>query len=99
MGLKRFRTVKREDVDAERVLGGPMGVYEAERHPFLGEELALITERLALRRPVFGICLEAQLLASAGRCRGLRGVYSTPSFGQMSVRGQASHLGLRAVQV
>jgi GMP synthase (glutamine-hydrolysing) len=65
--VKRFRTVKREDVDAELVvvLGGPMGVYEADRHPFLGEELALLTERLALERPVLGLCLGAQLLAAA----------------------------------
>jgi GMP synthase (glutamine-hydrolysing) len=65
--VKRFRTVKREDVDAELVvvLGGPMGVYEVDRHPFLGEELALLTERLALGLPVLGLCLGAQLLAAA----------------------------------
>jgi GMP synthase (glutamine-hydrolysing) len=65
--VKRFRTVKREDVDAELVvvLGGPMGVYEVDRHPFLGEELALLTERLALGLPVLGICLGSQLLAAA----------------------------------
>jgi GMP synthase (glutamine-hydrolysing) len=65
--VKRFRTVKREDVDAELVvvLGGPMGVYESDRHPFLGGELALVTERLALERPVLGLCLGAQLLAAA----------------------------------
>ncbi|WNG17496.1 glutamine amidotransferase [Cystobacter fuscus] len=65
--VKRFRSVKREDVDAELVvvLGGPMGVYEADRHPFLAEELALLTERLAFSRPVLGLCLGAQLLAAA----------------------------------
>jgi GMP synthase (glutamine-hydrolysing) len=65
--VKRFRSVKREDVDAELVvvLGGLMGVYEADRHPFLGEELALLSERLALGLPVLGICLGAQLLAAA----------------------------------
>ncbi|MET0405368.1 MAG: glutamine amidotransferase [Cystobacter sp.] len=64
---KRFRHVKREDLDAELVvvLGGPMGVYEADRHPFLSEELALLTERLAYSRPVLGLCLGAQLLAAA----------------------------------
>ncbi|HEY0094621.1 MAG TPA: gamma-glutamyl-gamma-aminobutyrate hydrolase family protein [Archangium sp.] len=65
--VKRFRSVKREDLNAELVvvLGGPMGVYEADRHPFLGEELALVTERLALGLPVLGLCLGAQLLAAA----------------------------------
>jgi GMP synthase (glutamine-hydrolysing) len=65
--VRRFRTVKREDVDAELVvvLGGHMGVYEADRHPFLNEELALLRERLALDRPVLGLCLGAQLLAAA----------------------------------
>lgn len=65
--VKRFRGVKREDVDAELVvvMGGTMGVYEADRHPFLGEEMGLLAERLALSRPVLGICLGAQLLAAA----------------------------------
>ncbi|AKJ03957.1 GMP synthase (glutamine-hydrolysing) [Archangium gephyra] len=65
--VKRFRAVKREDLNAELVvvLGGPMGVYEADRHPFLGEELALVSERLALGLPVLGLCLGAQLLAAA----------------------------------
>lgn len=65
--VKRFRTAKHEDVDAELVvvLGGPMGVYEADRHPFLHEELNVLRERLALGKPVLGICLGAQLLAAA----------------------------------
>jgi GMP synthase (glutamine-hydrolysing) len=65
--VKRFRTVRREDVDAELVvvMGGPMGVYEADQHPFLNEELALLSERIANERPCLGICLGAQLLAAA----------------------------------
>jgi len=65
--VKRYRGVKHEDVDAELVvvLGGPMGVYERDRHPFLNEEIALLTERLASDLPVLGICLGAQLMAFA----------------------------------
>jgi GMP synthase (glutamine-hydrolysing) len=65
--VKRCRAVRREDVDAELVvvLGGLMGVHEADRHPFLHEELALLRERLALERPVLGLCLGAQMLADA----------------------------------
>lgn len=65
--VKRFRTTRREDVDAELVvvMGGHMGVYEADQHPFLREEIALLSERLANERPCLGICLGAQMLASA----------------------------------
>ena len=47
------------------VMGGPMGVYEADAHPFLNEELALLGERLANDRACVGVCLGAQLLAAA----------------------------------
>jgi GMP synthase (glutamine-hydrolysing) len=47
------------------VLGGPMGVYEADIHPFLDAELRLIRERAALGKPILGICLGAQLIAHA----------------------------------
>jgi GMP synthase (glutamine-hydrolysing) len=65
--VKRFRTTRREDVDAELVviMGGHMGVYEADQHPFLKEEIALLSERLANERPCLGICLGAQMLATA----------------------------------
>jgi GMP synthase (glutamine-hydrolysing) len=65
--VKRFRTTRREDVDAELVvvMGGHMGVYEADQHPFLREEIALLSERLANERPILGICLGAQMLAAA----------------------------------
>lgn len=47
------------------VLGGPIGVYEERRYPFLRDELALIEKRLARGRPTLGICLGAQLMARA----------------------------------
>lgn len=45
------------------VLGGPMAVYERHRHPYLLREAALIEQAIAADRPVFGICLGAQMLA------------------------------------
>jgi len=64
---KRFRGVEHSDLDAELVvvLGGPMGVYDDAQHPFLREEVAFLVERLALEKPCLGICLGAQLMASA----------------------------------
>jgi GMP synthase (glutamine-hydrolysing) len=46
------------------VLGGPMAVYEAERHPFLAIESGLVERALTAGRPVLGICLGAQLIAN-----------------------------------
>jgi GMP synthase (glutamine-hydrolysing) len=47
------------------VLGAPIGVYETDAYPFLVEEIAAIGRRLAARRPTLGVCLGAQLMASA----------------------------------
>lgn len=47
------------------VLGGPIGVYEDDRYPFLKSELVLIEKRLKAAKPVLGICLGAQLMARA----------------------------------
>jgi GMP synthase (glutamine-hydrolysing) len=47
------------------ILGGPMGVYETERYPALAAERRLVRTAAAAGCPVLGICLGAQLLASA----------------------------------
>jgi GMP synthase (glutamine-hydrolysing) len=46
------------------VLGGPIGVGDQDIYPFLEREMALIDQRLAAGRPLLGICLGAQLIAS-----------------------------------
>src|SRR5437016_3793878 len=46
------------------VLGGPMAAYQQDRFPFLATESGLVERALAAGRPVLGICLGAQLIAS-----------------------------------
>lgn len=53
------------DADLLVILGGPIGVYETERYPFLAGESAAIAARLAAGKPTLGICLGAQLIAQA----------------------------------
>ena len=53
------------DAAALVVMGGPMGVYETDEHPHLGDEVRLIEEALRKGRPVLGVCLGSQLLAAA----------------------------------
>ncbi len=47
------------------VLGGPIGVYEEARFPFLKQEIDFVERRLSSKKPIVGICLGAQLIAKA----------------------------------
>jgi GMP synthase-like glutamine amidotransferase len=45
------------------VMGGPMNIYEHERHPWLIAEKKLIRDACVRNKKILGICLGAQLLA------------------------------------
>jgi GMP synthase (glutamine-hydrolysing) len=47
------------------VMGGPMGAYEEDAHPWLVEEKRAIADAARAGHPVWGVCLGAQLLAAA----------------------------------
>lgn len=55
------------------VMGGPMAVYHADRHPHVKAELRLIRAALDQQTPILGICLGSQLLAAALGARVYRG--------------------------
>jgi GMP synthase (glutamine-hydrolysing) len=54
-----------QDAAALIVMGGPMGVYEADKYPYLAAETKLIEGALKKELPVLGICLGSQLIAHA----------------------------------
>lgn len=53
------------DPDLLVVLGGPVGVHDADAYPWLADELAAVRDRLDRGRPLLGVCLGAQLIAQA----------------------------------
>ncbi|MBI2955080.1 MAG: gamma-glutamyl-gamma-aminobutyrate hydrolase family protein [Chloroflexi bacterium] len=55
------------------VMGGPMGVYERSRYPFLLDEIRLIEQALRNEKPVLGVCLGSQLLAATLGARVAKG--------------------------
>jgi GMP synthase (glutamine-hydrolysing) len=46
-------------------MGGPQSVYEQAKFPYLRAEMRLIEDALKHAKPILGICLGSQLLASA----------------------------------
>jgi len=73
--LKPFKGDKIPDPlgDGLVVLGGPMGVYEESKYPWMTDELNAIRLSLKIGRPILGICLGSQMLAHAGGGRVYKG--------------------------
>lgn len=67
------------------VLGGEMGVYEAEEHPHLVDEMRFIRARIDAQLPLFGVCLGAQLMAG--------------SLGGRNYKGERPDLGYQDIQL
>jgi GMP synthase (glutamine-hydrolysing) len=63
MGVADVAALEQPDLLA--VLGGPIGAYEDDLYPFLRDEIAFLSARLAAKKPTLGICLGAQLMARA----------------------------------
>jgi GMP synthase (glutamine-hydrolysing) len=61
----RFPLTQVGSCDLLIVLGGPIGVYDQRDYPFLKDEIDLISQRLAARKPILGVCLGAQMMAAA----------------------------------
>ncbi|MGB7188526.1 MAG: type 1 glutamine amidotransferase [Acidobacteriaceae bacterium] len=55
------------------IMGGPMSVNDEHQHPWLKEEKAFVRSAIESRRAVLGVCLGAQMIASAMGARVYRG--------------------------
>jgi len=72
------------DYDVLWVMGGPMDVWDVDKHPWLiREKIAIRTWVRDMKKPYLGLCLGHQLLADAlgGTC----GPLSPPEIGVMEV--------------
>ena len=54
-----------KDFDWLVVMGGPMGVNDKAKHPWLEPEIKLIQQTMERSKRILGVCLGAQLMAVA----------------------------------
>ena len=64
-GSDDLDVIRPETDDLLIILGGPISANDTDDYPFLQTELELLKKRLAADQPTLGICLGAQLIASA----------------------------------
>ena len=74
-----------KDADLAVILGGPIGAYQEDVYPFLADEKVLVASRLASGRPLLGICLGAQLMASALDAKVYPGTAKEIGWGQVEL--------------
>lgn len=60
-----FASLDLREPDLLIMMGGPMGVYEQDRFPWIGCQLKRLTMRLHADRPTLGVCFGAQMIAAA----------------------------------
>lgn len=61
----RYKDITTNDYCALIILGGAQGVYETDQYPYLLDEIKLAKNFIDEDKPVTGLCLGAQILASA----------------------------------
>ena len=76
------------------MMGGPMGVYEVDSHPWITCEINRIALRIAAGRPTLGVCFGAQMIAAAMGARVYPGPVKEVGFAPVTVAegGQSSPL-------
>lgn len=54
-----------KEVDRILIMGGPMGVYEAQKYPWMLDEIRFIRSVIDAGKKVLGICLGSQMISAA----------------------------------
>ncbi len=72
-GYNDLSVIDKDEPDLLIILGGPIGVYDEADYPFLITEKLIIKKRITNKLPTLGVCLGAQLIASAMGARVYKG--------------------------
>lgn len=90
-----FSTVDLCEPDLLIMMGGPMGVYEQDRHPWIACQMRRLARRLDAGLPTLGVCFGAQMMAGALGADVYAGPVKEVGFHQVAVRETAHSSPLR----
>jgi len=79
------------------VMGGPMNIYEHERHPWLVSEKDFIGRAIESDKPVLGVCLGAQLIADVLGAKVHAGAHKEIGWFPITLTPEAEEQGLAGV--
>ena len=92
-----FSSLDLAEPDLLIMMGGPMGVYEQDEHPWIRCQLRRLALRLAADRPTLGVCFGAQMIAAALGARVYPGPAKEVGFHPVTVHANAGDGPLRHV--
>lgn len=95
VGTREFEELDWLAPDLLVALGGPMGAYQDDRHPWMAAEKAGLAARIAAERPTVGVCLGAQMIAAALGAEVRRGPVREVGFGEVELVGAGAESPLR----
>jgi len=75
-----------DSIDMLIIMGGPMSVNDEKTYPWLKQEKRFIRSMIDMNKPVLGICLGAQLIASALEAPVFKG--NEKEIGWFSIHGE-----------
>lgn len=93
-----FADVDFDEPDLVVLMGGPMGVYETEAHPWLACEIVRLSRRIMLDRPTLGVCLGAQVIAAAMGARVYPGPVKEVGFAPVTINPLGLNSPLRHIE-
>ena len=93
VGDPRFGQIDLGEPDLLIMMGGPMGVYEQQEHPWIACQLRRLAHRLDAGRPTLGVCFGAQMIAAAMGARVYPGPAKEVGFDALTIIDPASPLG------
>lgn len=93
-----FANVDFDAPDLVVMMGGPMGVYETDRYPWLRCEIARLARRIMLDRPTLGVCLGSQIIAAAMGARVYAGPVKEVGFSPVTIHDAGLASPLRHIE-